>query len=89
MPTILTTDFTVGLLNKSITVPAMTKHLKKVGKSNGYLMYSFIVPRKYLKHIKCDYGLNPININELEGEYKEIYKDSVMVFCRKDWNKPQ
>tara|TARA_S200002703_G_scaffold68553_1_gene59506 strand:- start:1026 stop:1268 length:243 start_codon:yes stop_codon:yes gene_type:complete len=80
MPDCLITDFCVGLANKNITIPAMTNHLKKVGKSNGYKYFSFIMPRKYLKHISCNYSTNTINIDELEGVYKEIYKDSVYVF---------
>ena len=82
--TLLTTDFSTGLHNKSITKSAMITHLKKCGKSNGYKYFSFIVDSKYLKYMKCKYAIEPIDIEKLKEEkhyedYKKIYKDSVMV----------
>lgn len=81
----LTTDFSTGLYNNSITKSSMITHLKKCGKSNGYQAFSFIVDSKYLKHMKCEYKTKPIDIEKLKDEkyyeqYKIIYKNSVMVF---------
>lgn len=82
--TALITDFTVGLYNKSITEGSMINLLKKVGKSNGFKVYSFIVPSKYLKYIKCNYMSETACKEDLDDFYKELYKESVMVFMPQD-----
>jgi len=71
----LMTDFVVGLHNKSITETDMIHHLKKIGKSNGYLMFSIIVDKKYLKYIKKNYKSEPVDASEYWW-----YKNAVMVF---------
>ena len=82
----LITDFTLGLLNKNIYESDVIKHLKKVGKSNGYKYFSFIVPSKYLKHINCDYDKKTDCFKDLDNSqhnYTEIYKNSVLVHGEK------
>ena len=66
------TDFTTGLHNKSI-YPAQVKDLmKKLHKFNGF---SFIVPRKYVKHITCKYYIQR-EVSEKDGEQ---YDDDLMI----------
>ena len=68
----LMTDFTLGLLNKNIYESDVIKHLKKVGKSNGYKYFSFIVPSKYLKHINCDYHKKTDCFKDLSKSKKKM-----------------
>lgn len=83
MTTALITDFTLGLLNKNIKEGSMIALLKKVGKSNGFSTFSFIVPRKYLKYVKCKYDIQRDAFDDLDNSkynYTEIYKHSVMIY---------
>lgn len=70
----LITDFTVGLINKSITKQEIIKHLKKIGKSNGYKYYSVVVPKKFIKYIKADFDTKCVQ------EYADFYKNSILVY---------
>jgi hypothetical protein len=57
--------------------------LKKVGKSNGFSTFSFIVPRNYLKYVKCKYDFQMDAFDDLDNSkynYTEIYKHSVMIY---------
>jgi len=56
--TVLITDLTVGLLNNSITHGGVIELMKKLHQREGF---SFVVPKKYLRFIKCKYNSEAID----------------------------
>jgi len=50
---VLVSDLTVGLLNNSITHGGVVNLMKKLHQREGF---SFVVPKKYLRFIKCEYN---------------------------------
>ena len=69
---ILFTDFTTGLINKQITPEKVEDLMKGLHNFSGF---SFIVPRKYVKHIKCKYYIQR-EVNKKDGEQ---YDDDLMI----------
>lgn len=55
---VLITDFTVGLINNSITHGGVVDLMKKLHQREGF---SFVVPKKYLRYIKCKYNSEAID----------------------------
>jgi len=66
------TDFTTGLKNQSIKEEAVIELMKGLHNFNGF---SFIVPRKYVKHIKCKYYIK----REIDKKDGEQYDDDLMI----------
>ena len=69
---VIITDFTTGLHNNSINTAKVKDIMKKLHKFKGF---SFIVPRKFVRFIVCDYYIT----REVKKEDGEQYEDDLMI----------